>query len=214
MQALLIGSISVLVDTSEIQRNAFNDAFHDAGLDWYWSRDEYRRMLQSSGGQDRIEAFAERAGERVDSKALHAHKTKIFQAMLRQGGLEMRVQTARALEDARARGLKIAFVSGTAKDTLDAVLESLGGAEALGFGLVTSSEDGLARKPDPALYNHALTKLGVEARNAVAIEDNLEGVAAARAAGITCYAYPNQNTASHDFGTTPDISALLRDRAA
>lgn len=214
MKALLIGSISVLVDTSEIQRCAFNDAFHEAGLDWYWSRDEYRQMLKDSGGKDRIEAFAERAGETVDAKALHAHKTEIFQQLLRAGGLELRVHTAQALADAREQGIKIAFVSGTAQESLDAVLEPFGGADALGLDLVTSAKEGLAAKPDPALYRYALEQLGVAASDAIAIEDNLAGVAAAKAAGITCYAYPNENTIDHDFDATPDVTELTRQQAA
>ena len=38
MSAILFGSISTLSDTSEMQRDAFNAAFADAGLDWRGSR--------------------------------------------------------------------------------------------------------------------------------------------------------------------------------
>lgn len=214
MKALLIGSISVLCDTSELQRRAFNDAFHDVGLDWYWCRDEYRKMLRDSGGRDRIAAFAERSGETVDADALHARKTELFQQMLRQGDLTMRDETARALKNARAAGLRTAFVSGTARDSLDAVMAGLGGQEALGFDLVTSAELDLAPKPDPALYLYALRELGVAASDAVAIEDNGPGAAAARAAGITCYAYPNRNTEDHDFGGAAGIEQLNLKQAA
>ena len=33
----------------------------------------------------------------------------------------------------------------------------------------------------------------------VAVEDNLGGVQAATAAGVACIAFPNENTAEHDF---------------
>lgn len=214
MKALLIGSIDVLVDTSELQRSAFNDAFHDVGLDWYWSRDEYRRMLAIPGGKRRIEAFAERAEERVDGAALHAHKTEIFRQMLRRGGLEIRVQTAQAMEEARMHGLKLGFVTGTDRAIVDALLNSLGGAEALGFDLVTSAADGCAAKPDPALYLHALRQMVIDASEAVAIEDYLPGIEAARAAGIACHAYPHENALAHDLGETPDMSELTLKRVA
>ena len=214
MKALLIGSISVLADTSELQRNAFNDAFHEAGLDWYWSRDDYRRMLEGSGGRDRIEAFSERCGERVDAAALHAHKTSIFQEALAHYPIELRPHVAQALADARDQGIKIAMVSGTARESLDALLARFGGAEALGLEFITSAEDGKAPKPDPALYRHALTRLGVAAEDAIAIEDNVPGFEAARAAGITCYIYPNENTLLHDFGDAPHLRDLHAQRAA
>lgn len=214
MKALFLGSISVLVDTSEIQREAFNRAFSEAGLDWHWSQDTYRHMLTESGGQGRIEDFAEEKGADVDAQALHARKTEIFQEMLRKEGLSIRPQTERLLNSAREQGLKIAFVSGTAKESLDAVLEGLGGADALGFDLVTSRETGLAAKPDPALYLYALETLGLEAGEVTAIEDNGPGVAAARAAGLSCLAYPNENTEGHDFGEVPFLENQTEPLAA
>lgn len=214
MQALLIGSISVLADTSELQRSAYNDAFHEAGLDWYWSRDEYRKLLQHSGGHARIEAFSERAGEKVDSATLRAHKTEIFQQMLRRGGLELRLETGQLLSDARKRGLKIAFVSNAPHENIEAVLSSFGGAEALGIDLVISERDGLPAKPAAEIYRHALAQLGVGAPDAVAIEDNVPGARAAIAAGIATYAYPNENTLEHDFGDVPHVRDLALAKAA
>ena len=214
MKALLLGSISVLADTSELQRCAYNDAFHEAGLDWYWSRDDYRRMLEDTKGQDLIEAFSERCGERVDAGLLHGHKSDIFRQMLAHYRLELRPHVAQALADARDEGLRIALVSGTSRDSLDALLGQFGGAAALGIELITSADDGKPAKPDPALYRHALTRLGVEARDAIAIEDDLAGLVAAQAAGITCYVYPNENTMLHDFGEAPHLSDRVNQRAA
>jgi phosphoglycolate phosphatase-like HAD superfamily hydrolase len=61
MPAVLFGSIGALADTSELQREAFNDAFRAHGLDWTWSRDEYQQLLAESGGEQRIAAYAESA---------------------------------------------------------------------------------------------------------------------------------------------------------
>ena len=36
MSAILFGSISTIADTSELQRQAFNQAFKAHGLDWDW----------------------------------------------------------------------------------------------------------------------------------------------------------------------------------
>ena len=40
MPAILFGSISTVADTSELQREAFNQAFAEHGLDWRWDRDD------------------------------------------------------------------------------------------------------------------------------------------------------------------------------
>lgn len=207
MKALLLGSLSVLADTSELQRDAFNTAFAETGLDWHWSREAYGKMLISSGGRDRIALFAATKGVQVDSAALHDRKTAIFQARLGQGTLPLRSETSRLVQHALRRNAKIACVSGTARASLDALLSGFGGAAELGIDLVTSADLGLAPKPDPALFLHALDKLDVTADQALAIEDNRAGIDAAMAAGIETLAYPNINTAEHDFSDVAHVTA-------
>jgi beta-phosphoglucomutase-like phosphatase (HAD superfamily) len=48
-KAVLFGSIGTIIETSEIQRQSFNDAFKEAGLDWYWNETDYKNLLQKSG---------------------------------------------------------------------------------------------------------------------------------------------------------------------
>jgi hypothetical protein len=38
-KAIIFGSIGRIVETSEMQRQAFNRAFAEAELDWEWTRD-------------------------------------------------------------------------------------------------------------------------------------------------------------------------------
>ena len=45
MKVLLLGSIGVLAETSELPRQAYNKAFHKHGLDWYWSVANYCYLL-------------------------------------------------------------------------------------------------------------------------------------------------------------------------
>jgi hypothetical protein len=90
MPALLLGSISTVADTSELQRQAFNQAFETHGLNWRWDQDQYRAMLSTSGGQARIAEYAQSLGQTVDAKAVHETKSRIFQDRLAQGGLAPR----------------------------------------------------------------------------------------------------------------------------
>ena len=205
MKAVFIGSISTLADTSELQRSAFNKAFAEAGLDWHWSEEAYRDLLTQSGGQARIAAYAHERDTQLDAQALHARKSEIFQQELRAGSVPMRDHTQALLEYVRTHGLRAAFVSGTERQSLEALLEGFGGASALGFDLVTARGDAPG-KPDAGLYAFALDRMGMAAEEVLAVEDNLPGVQAAQAAGITALAYPNVNTAHHDFGDVPDVS--------
>ena len=49
-------------------------------------------------------------------------------------------------------------------------------------------------KPDPAVYLAALRSMGVEAREAIALEDSPRGAEAAKRAGIFTVAIPNNVT--------------------
>jgi beta-phosphoglucomutase-like phosphatase (HAD superfamily) len=54
-------------------------------------------------------------------------------------------------------------------------------------------------KPDPALYLLACERLGVAPGDAVALEDSVLGVRAAKSAGMAAVAVPSRLTASMDF---------------
>jgi hypothetical protein len=82
MPALLFGSISTVADTLELQRQAYNRAFAEHGLDWRWDRDDYVAMLDRSGGQDRVAAYADSVGATVDAAAIHKTKSTIFRESL------------------------------------------------------------------------------------------------------------------------------------
>jgi len=58
VKAIFFGSIGTLVETSDLQRRAFNQAFSEAGLDWNWSAEVYKHLLTKSGGRGRIQDFA------------------------------------------------------------------------------------------------------------------------------------------------------------
>ena len=57
-KAVLFGSIGTLAETSDLQRDAFNEAFKISGLDWFWDEDIYRKLLSKSGGTSRINAVS------------------------------------------------------------------------------------------------------------------------------------------------------------
>ncbi|TPG27397.1 HAD-IA family hydrolase [Mycolicibacterium hodleri] len=200
MSAILFGSISTLADTSEMQRQAFNDAFQAYGLDWEWSRDEYTSMLGSNGGAQRIEEYASSRGADVDAAAVHARKSQIFQELLRSSSVSPRPGVVETVQEAKRNDHKLGFVTTTSLGNIDALLAALQPhISAEMFDLIVNRDTVTSPKPDPAAYEFALERLGEDAGNVVAIEDNVGGVSAASAAGIRCIAFPNENTGGGDF---------------
>lgn len=203
MSAILFGSISTLVDSSELQRRAFNSAFAQHGLDWSWDQEEYAGLLTGNGGQDRVAAYAEQRGDDVDAAAVHATKSEIFRDLLAEDPPPPRPGVLETIRDAKQAGHHVGFVTTTSADNVAAVL-GVPGLSADAFDVVVDVDDVDEPKPAPEAYRHALAALGDAASDAVAVEDNTGGVLAAHAADIPVVAFPNVNTAGHDWSSATD----------
>lgn len=198
---LLFGSISTLADTSEIQRDSFNKAFAEHGLDWNWERAEYAKLLDSNGGRDRVADYAQARGEEVDADAVHATKSRIYQETLRSTDISARPGVAETVKAAKEQGHKVGLVTTTSADNLAAMRDALQGQVSFDdFDVVVDQSHVQSRKPDAEAYTYALQQLGDDASDAIAIEDNLGGVRSAQAAGVKVVAFPNGNTVDQDFG--------------
>ena len=198
--AILFGSIGTLVETSDLQREAFNQAFSEAGLDWDWDADTYRRLLQKPGGKARIERFAAERGETVDADAIHRRKTALFDTEIEEGSLDLRSGVAEVVSFARDAGIKLGFVTTTSRANVEATLAATTGqlTEEM-FAFISDKSMVEATKPAPEVYHVALQTLGIKADEAIAIEDTLACFHAARGAEIPTVAFPNENAAREGY---------------
>ena len=201
MPAILFGSIGTIADTSELQRDAFNRAFQMHGLQWNWDQDEYARLLERSGGADRVSAYAQTTGETVDAAAIHQTKSELFQQRLAKSDVAPRPGVVEAMREGKESGFQVALVTTTSKGNLSALLAAVApDVEPSAFDLLVDASDVDRPKPDEAAYRFALQRLGEAQDDCIAIEDNVGGVTAAVATGLTCVAFPNENTSDHGFG--------------
>jgi len=202
MSAIFFGSIGTIADTSELQRQAFNQAFVLHNLDWQWSREEYASLLEKSGGKQRIEEYAKSNGQSVDAAAIHHSKSEIFQNALHQEPLIARSGVVDVIRKAKQNGLKLALVTGTSEQNVLSMLEALHNEiDVNDFDLVLNSSKIKHPKPDKDAYIIALKELNQTPNSCVAIENNVDGLESAKSAGIACIAFPDENTAHHNFKT-------------
>jgi len=108
---------------------------------------------------------------------------------------ELRPGVLEYLEASGGRGLATAIVSSGERWWVDRHLGRLERAEHFD-AIVTADGDRERAKPRPTLYLEALSLLGLAADEAVAFEDSVNGVRAAKAAGLFCVAVPNGVTAA------------------
>ena len=200
VKAILFGSIGTLVETSNFQRHAFNQAFAQAGLDWNWDTATYERLLTKSGGRKRIQDFADERSITVNSHQLHQHKTEIFDNLMANEDLPLRPGVTGIIDYAKMHDISLAFVTATSRANIDATFLALGDQiyrEDFAFiGDVTMVS---APKPNPDIYERALVELNLAAHDCIAIEDTATSMHAALTAGLRCIAFPGAYAKAHDF---------------
>ena len=174
-------------------RVAFNRAFEACGMSWRWDERYYGPLLRTSGGferlmhdmQGRTDAPAS-PGERVAlARAIHAQKNAYYAELVRSGAIPLRHGVMALMRECRERGLPMGITTTTSRANVDALLSVHLGAHWLDwFAVVVCGEDVPRKKPDPAVYTQAVAALGLNPRQALAIEDSPDGAAAAVAAGV------------------------------
>jgi putative hydrolase of the HAD superfamily len=116
------------------------------------------------------------------------------------------------LEKLENAGIRKAVVSSSSHHWVDGWLEKIGLAGR--FEEVICRGDAERIKPAPDLYLEAVRRLGIPAENCLVIEDSLNGIKAANAAGIPVWAVPNRVTACLDFSLATRVFSSLEEVAA
>ena len=208
LQALLFDVDGTLADTEEVHRQAFNEAFKAAGLDWVWSPERYHELLSVTGGKERIRHYMQQEQPGSDLPAdtdafiagLHADKTSIYISKMTAGRVPLRPGVDRLIREARDKGLRLAIVTTTTPANVSALFRhSFGEHEDDWFELVAAGNVVPRKKPAPDIYNYALSRLGLSAGDCLALEDSAHGLKSARAAGLDVLITVNQFTDKQDF---------------
>ena len=221
IDALIFDVDGTLADTEEAHRVAFNLAFQARHLGWTWSRDDYRGLLQVTGGKERIAhyidtlpvAAAERRRLLASVPEVHQLKTRFYSACVADGAVPLRDGVANLIEDAHAAGCLLAIASTTTAVNIDALLRATLGPCGLDmFSCIACGDQVRAKKPAPDVYLLALRAMDMRPQRALALEDSVHGLQAARAAGLRTVVTPNHWTEGGDFSAAtlvlPGLGAL------
>lgn len=175
---------------------AFNQAFAEAEppwCHWQWDDTTYAGLLRITGGKERmlhwwrqhdpVTAAAPDAAACI--AALHTRKTQLYTQRVRAGVVHLRPGVQALIEAARAAGLQQAIATTTQPDNVQALLtHTLGPDASAWFSVIGAGDVVPAKKPAPDIYRWVLQRLGLQAHEALAIEDSAVGVAAAQGAGL------------------------------
>lgn len=211
MDAVIFDVDGTLVDSErDGHRVAFNLAFEEEGLPYRWDVEPYGRLLETTGGRQRLHRYLEGEGRSQGERdelvpRLHARKNDLFRQLVADGRIGARPGVATVLEQLEQAGVRLAVATTGSRAWVEPLLTQLFGEDR--FSPVITGDDVEVRKPDPSAYLQALGGLGLAPPQVLAIEDSANGLAAARSAGLACVVVVNDYTAEQDF----DGAALVVD---
>ena len=192
MKALFFGSIGTIVETSEIQRQSFNLAFKEAGLNWYWNIATYCDLLRAPGGKKRIRNYSKSVLNENIVDLIHSRKEEYFEKFLSEN-LSPREGVTEIIDLCTKSKIKLGFITTTSLKNINSIKTALEGKIDFScFDIITSIENVKNPKPDSDVYAFALSKLGLDKSDVYVIEDTKANQSAAIELGITCFLNPGE----------------------
>ncbi len=174
----------VLVDDEHIHFGAFAEVLARRGIPL--SERDYAERYLGFDDAGAFRAILRDGGAASDDAIVRALIDEKKPVYMRRIATELRVfEGAAELIRRRTKLGAVGIVSGALRHEIEHCLAIMGVAHAIAF--IVSAEDTRACKPDPEGYRIGAGKLPGSVP-AVAIEDSIAGVVAARAAGLRCVA--------------------------
>ena len=212
-RAIIFGSIGTIVETSDIQRKSFNKAFKKFSLDWYWNINEYKKLLEMSGGENRLSNYAKTKNTKINTLKLRNLKTKFFNNYLKKNKLKPRAGVTNIIKFCKKNNIKLGFASSTSINNINSIFFSLKNIiKKEDFDFIGNSKLVSRKKPYPDIYKIALKKFDINSNECLAIEDTEESMKSALRAKIICIAFPGKLHEKKKFKGSYKITKKLSNK--
>lgn len=168
----------VLVDNMPIHIEAF-----DLFCRRYGGNDNWEEVINNSVGMGNDEILRKMMPHSVIEQYGTAELGRIKEAIYREiyaSRIEPVAGLVELLEEFKAKGIKCAVGSSGCKENVEFVLKSCGISKY--FDVLIFSDLVTRCKPDPEIYNLAISKLGVAPEDTLVFEDAVNGIVAAKGA--------------------------------
>ncbi|KAL2906123.1 hypothetical protein RDABS01_004833 [Bienertia sinuspersici] len=201
MIALIFDCDGVILESEDLHRQAYNDAFaffnvrcpsSKGPLNWDV---EFYDVLQNriGGGKPKMRWYFKEHGwptstifetsPETDSDrsklvdVIQDWKTERYQEIIKSGSVQPRPGVLRLMDEAKAAGKKLAVCSAATKSSVILTLESLIGLDRFNaLDCFLAGDDVKEKKPDPSIYLAAAKKLGVSGKDCLVVEDSVIGL--------------------------------------
>ncbi len=204
LKALIFDVDGTLAETErQGHRIAFNRAFAEADLNWYWSETLYGELLEISGGKERIRYYLQQYHSDVKENLetlitqLHQAKTVHYRQLLSSGEIQLRQGVKRLIEEAYQEGIRLAIATTSALPNALALLEKH--LNPHWFEVIAAGDIVPKKKPSPDIYNYVLEKMNLKPEECLVFEDSFHGLQAAYQANLKTIITLHDYTKKQDF---------------
>ena len=207
-RAVVFDMDGLLLDTELLWHEAETELFARHGREFTW---EDKLAVMGTSAEITAAYFADRLGlPRDRGPGLVEEMTALMHERVRRE-VAARPGAVELVRRLRETGVPIGLASNSPRHLVDDALASAGLSDA--FDVTVCSSDVERPKPAPDLYLLACRRLGVAPEDALALEDSPSGVAAAKAAGLTCVAVPQfaETDVSSADRVVDSLEALLEE---
>lgn len=191
IQALVFDFDGLIVDTEWPDFQSWQEIGQEYGV--AITIDEWAPCIGTNSLLSKFEAFdylQQRTDVLLNREALLARRLPRHQELLATQPILPGVEAL--IGEAKQRGMGLAVASSSPRKWVVDNLSRLGLLTA--FDALACGDEVVRVKPYPEIYLLALEKLGVQANQAMAFEDSLNGMLAAQRAGIFCVVVTNPLT--------------------
>ena len=195
IQTVIFDMDGVIVDTEPVHRYAYFKQFEELNIDvteemytsytGFSTRNTFQRLKEVFTIEQEVEDLIQR-------------KRTIFNdAFDNKEDLELLEGVEQLIIDLHRNGMQLILASSASKVTIERVFSRFKLYDY--FTHLVSGEDFPKSKPDPAIFEHAVTLSIAPKMNCIVIEDSTNGIKAAKAAGIFCVGYNSIHSEAQDL---------------
>lgn len=184
-RAVVFDMDGLLLETEELWVAAESELFRRHGAEF--TRDDQLAVMGTSFDVT-ARHFASRLGWPFERRAELAEESTAIMHELVKRDVAARPGAVELVAALRARDVPLGLASNSPRFLVDDALATARLTDA--FAAIVSVDDVERPKPSPDIYLEVCRRLGVDPADALALEDSVSGITAAKAAGLTCYAVP------------------------
>ena len=206
-KAVFFDNDGLLVDTEGLYFQSVQEVFAPVGIEI--SREWYIRENLGTG-RSSFELAKEKGLSEEEIAKLRRERNERYGELLRE-----KVRPMDGVPEVLAMlhgKFQMGVVTSGRKAHFDIIMEMTGLRRF--FDFFVTEQDVKKLKPNPEPYLKAVELSGHAKEHCLVLEDSFRGVQAAKAAGLTCYAIPDELTRTQDFSIADKVLESIRELPA